>query len=71
MAYAPSDSILRGGFFDRTAMRIANAGRGFKQALTYQRTVRELNRLTDLELTDIGLSRGSIPEMARKAVYGV
>ena len=36
----------------------------------YRQTVRELNVLTDRELADLNLSRASIRDVAREAVYG-
>ena len=36
----------------------------------YNRTVSELRRLSDFRLSDIGVSRNNIPEVAHKAVYG-
>jgi uncharacterized protein YjiS (DUF1127 family) len=32
--------------------------------------VAELNNLTDRELNDLGISRFSIPELARESAYG-
>jgi uncharacterized protein YjiS (DUF1127 family) len=36
----------------------------------YSQTMYELNMLTDRELTDLGISRLSITEVAREAAYG-
>jgi uncharacterized protein YjiS (DUF1127 family) len=44
--------------FETLAARIRNARAA-------DRTARELHRLSDRELADIGLSRASIPEVAR------
>ena len=41
-----------------------------RQRRTYERTVAELNSLTDRELLDLGISRFSIPEVARESAYG-
>jgi uncharacterized protein YjiS (DUF1127 family) len=35
----------------------------------YARTLRELNALSDRELADLGLSRSSLNDVARSAVY--
>ena len=40
------------------------------QRRVYARTVAELNSLTDRELTDLGISRLGITEIAREAAYG-
>jgi uncharacterized protein YjiS (DUF1127 family) len=36
----------------------------FRQWRRYNRSLRELNRLGDRELADIGISRGDIPRVA-------
>ena len=41
-----------------------------RQRRIYERTVAELNNLTDRELNDLGISRFSIPELARESAYG-
>lgn len=38
----------------------------FRNWLRYRETVRELSRLTDRELDDLGISRWDIPLVARK-----
>lgn len=37
----------------------------FREYRKYRETVKELGRLSDRELSDIGLSRGDIPFVAR------
>ncbi|GGE17569.1 hypothetical protein GCM10011390_40860 [Aureimonas endophytica] len=49
---------------DKT-MGIARTLRNWK---TYRNTVDELNRLSQRELADLGLSRADIPAVARRAV---
>ena len=39
----------------------------FERNAAYKRTVNELNGLSDLELNDIGLTRGEINVIARKS----
>ncbi|WP_188911740.1 DUF1127 domain-containing protein [Aureimonas endophytica] len=46
-------------------MGIARTLRNWK---TYRNTVDELNRLSQRELADLGLSRADIPAVARRAV---
>lgn len=41
----------------------------FADLRLYQTTVRELNALSDRELFDLGISRGSIHDIARQSVY--
>ena len=39
-----------------------------RQHRDYRRTMNELGRLSDRELGDIGIGRGDIPHIARKAI---
>ncbi len=54
--------------------RIRAAYADFKSARAlrakYVETVRELERLENRELTDLGISRYDIPRIAQKHVYG-
>lgn len=45
-----------------------NLIRDFRNWRRYRDTVNELNRLSNRELTDLGISRGDIPHVARKAI---
>lgn len=40
-----------------------------KREREIRRTINELNQLSDLELRDIGISRGMIPSIAMEAYY--
>lgn len=42
----------------------------YKKARDTANTINELNRLTDKELKDIGLSRGDIYDIAHRTHYG-
>jgi len=44
-----------------------NITRSFAEWRRYRATCNELNRLTSRELNDLGISRGDIPFVARKA----
>ena len=70
MAYVNTNSIARKGFADRLAFVKDAVLTAINQRRVYTRTVAELNALTDRELTDLGISRLSIPEIAREAAYG-
>ena len=50
------------GFFARLSAAVANYR-------LYRKTIDELQSLTDRELWDLGLSRGSIRDVARESVY--
>ncbi len=39
----------------------------FRQWRSYRRTVNELSALSNRELNDLGISRGDIPHVARRA----
>ncbi len=70
MAYVNSADLARKGLADRfTALSDAVATR-IAQRRTYLRTVAELNSLSDRDLTDLGISRLGIPEIAHEAAYG-
>ncbi|MBY6137330.1 DUF1127 domain-containing protein [Leisingera sp. XS_AS12] len=43
---------------------------GWEKAREYQRTYNELDGLSDRELSDIGVRRGDIADIARQHVYG-
>lgn len=70
MAYVNTNSIARKGFADRLAFVKDAVLTAINQRRVYTRTVAELNALTDRELTDLGISRLSITEIAREAAYG-
>jgi uncharacterized protein YjiS (DUF1127 family) len=70
MAYVNTSRIARKGFADRLVVAKDAVLAAFNQRRVYARTVAELNSLTDRELTDLGISRLAIPEIAREAAYG-
>lgn len=70
MAYVNSTPLARKGLADRLAVLRDAVLTAIAQRRTYVRTVAELNALTDRELADLGISRFSIPEIAREAAYG-
>ena len=42
--------------------------RNYRNWRRYRDTVSELNRLSNRELTDLGIARGDIPTVARRSV---
>lgn len=70
MAYVNSTPFARKGLADRLAALRGLVLTAIAQRRTYAQTVAELNALTDRELADLGISRISIPEIAREAAYG-
>jgi len=45
-----------------------NLARSFNNWRKYRQTVTELGRMSDRELSDLGIGRGDIPYVARNAV---
>jgi uncharacterized protein YjiS (DUF1127 family) len=45
-----------------------NLIRNYRNWRRYRETVTELNRLSNRELNDLGISRGNIREVARRAI---
>lgn len=70
MAYVNTTPIARKGLFDRLFALKDTVLTAIRQRRVYERTVAELNSLTDRELLDLGISRFSIPELARESAYG-
>lgn len=70
MAYAITTHIDRKGFLDRLAGLKAIVLTAIQQRRVYDRTVMELNSLSDRDLTDLGISRLGIADIAREAAYG-
>jgi uncharacterized protein YjiS (DUF1127 family) len=70
MAYVNTTRLARKGLLDRLAALKDSIATAIQSRQVYLRTVAELNALTDRELADLGISRISIPEIAREAAYG-
>jgi uncharacterized protein YjiS (DUF1127 family) len=70
MAYANINRVAPRGLMDRLALLKDGLATAVQQRRVYARTVAELHALTDRELTDLGISRLSIPEIAHEAAYG-
>ena len=70
MAYVNTTRVARKGLLDRLALLNDAAQAALRQRRVYLQTVTELNSLTDRELTDLGIARLSIPEIAHEAAYG-
>lgn len=70
MAHATEILIARAGIIDRIVARLASWKERRELRADYKATVRELSALSDSELWDLGLSRGSIRHVAKMATYG-
>ncbi|MGL4234614.1 DUF1127 domain-containing protein [Tabrizicola sp.] len=70
MAYVNSTGIARKGLLDRVMLLKDTLVTAFNQRRVYERTVAELNALSDRDLADLGISRLAIADVAREAAYG-
>jgi uncharacterized protein YjiS (DUF1127 family) len=69
MAYVNSSRSAQVSFYDRFAAVVKVVGDLIERRRVYNQTLFELNNLTDRDLSDLGLSRGTIAEVAREAAY--
>jgi uncharacterized protein YjiS (DUF1127 family) len=70
MAYANDTMVSAGGFVARfRALRADLADRAAKSRL-YNQTRTELSQLTERDLSDLGLCRADIDDVAYQAAYG-
>lgn len=58
------------GIADRIAGFFRNLNENRQRYSVYRQTVRELEQLSDRELTDLGLHRAMIDAVALEAAYG-
>lgn len=65
MQHAPSLHIEAVDFVGRFLRAVETWRLAQQRAASYKKTVRELNKLTERELADVGLSRGDIERVAR------
>ena len=68
MAYVNSRSASL-SFSDRIAAFVKVAKDAMERRRVYNQTLFELNGLSDRDLTDLGLARGMIADVAREAAY--
>jgi uncharacterized protein YjiS (DUF1127 family) len=70
MAYINTTRVARKGFIDRLSVLKDGVLSAWNQRRVYNRTVAELNALSDRELSDLGIARISIRDIAHEAAYG-
>jgi uncharacterized protein YjiS (DUF1127 family) len=70
MTYVNTTGVARKGLMDRLAVLKDGVLTALRQRRVYLQTVAELNALTDRELSDLGIARIAIPDIAREAAYG-
>ncbi len=68
MAYVNSRATSV-GLIDRLVSALTYVKEVIERRRLYVRTLNELNALTDRELSDLGISRASVSEVAREAAY--
>jgi uncharacterized protein YjiS (DUF1127 family) len=69
MAYVNSSRSVQVSFSDRFAAVVKVVRDLIERRRVYNQTLFELNNLSDRDLSDLGLSRSSIAEVAREAAY--
>ena len=70
MAYVNTSRAASLSLADRFPGFIASVKAALARPAVYLQAVRELDALTDRELSDLGISRLEIPALAREAAYG-
>ena len=69
MAYVNASRTAQVSFSDRFAAILKVAKDAMGRRRLFRQTLFELNGLSDRDLTDMGLSRANIAEVAREAAY--
>lgn len=70
MSYVTTSTAVRSGFPERLGAVMKTAADALRKRRLYNQTYRELAVLTDRELSDLGINRVLIPEIAAEAAYG-
>jgi len=70
MAYVNSTHATTVSISDRFGSLVAGVKAALARRRVYDQTVRELAALSDRDLTDLGISRSVITEVASEAAYG-
>lgn len=70
MAYVNTARMGRKGLLDRLQLAKDSLVTAWQQRSVYNRTVAELNALTERELADLGIARDAIRTIAREAACG-
>lgn len=70
MAYVNTTRVAKPSVADRMAGLFAGFSAMVQRRRIYGQTLRELRALTDRELSDLGMHRSAISDIAREAAYG-
>ena len=71
MAYMTSTRSVQMSFSDRLAALVVALKDLIARRRVFNQTLFELGQLSDRDLSDLGLSRASISDVAREAAYKV
>ena len=71
MAYVNSTRSAQVSFSDRFAAVVKVIADLIQRRRVYNETLFELNNLSDRDLSDLGLSRASLSQVAKEAAYNV
>jgi uncharacterized protein YjiS (DUF1127 family) len=71
MAYMNSTRSAQVSFFDHFAALMVGAKGLITRRRVFNQTLFELNQLSDRDLSDLGLSRANIADVAREAAFKV
>ena len=69
MAYVNSSRSAQVNLSDRFSAMVKVVKDMIERRRVYNQTLFELNNLSDRDLSDLGISRASIAEVAREAAY--
>ena len=70
MAAIDSGIIARPSAFTRLVSFVSGFKAALEQQAEYHKTLAELEALSDRELSDIGVSRASVKDIARNSAFG-
>ncbi len=70
MAYVNTTRAVQGSTADRLNAVVNSVKAAFARRRMYNQTYRELNALTERELSDLGLHRSMITQISMEAAYG-
>ncbi|WP_259783622.1 DUF1127 domain-containing protein [Aliiroseovarius crassostreae] len=70
MAHATEILNAHAGIVDRFFSMLEGWKEAYANHALFRETVRELSKLTNAELNDLGIGRGEIHAIAHKAAYG-
>lgn len=70
MAYVNTTRAVQSSIVSRVLAGASSIIAVLRKRQTYLTTLRELSDLSDRELSDLGIHRAMLPEIAREAAYG-